>query len=491
MTIRSLLAATVVAAASIVAASDRASAATCVDTGVDPSSSYVIMAIARDLNNGSIFPGLNAGDCGLVSGAFVFGKTTSFLNTTFRPSSGTVSLILTLGFNDIGPQSVESNDFTGNNGFFYDIADGPFNFVATFQDGDDVYTLTVAGVHDETAGTITITSATVTGGVFGSGDAGGSAETAQTSSDVESAALSSGRAVIASTPDLPGRLDGPGAGALDVSASDAGGVASFDADLITMDLGRDRRLGVWARGTFSYFTDGSSATEVQGRVGTGQLGVDVAWSDRFAFGLMLHGDLTDQSSGAGEVDSLGVLVGPYAVVDLGSGLTFDALAALGRGFHTHTTASGLEADYESGRLYLSGRLSGDFGFGAWALRPSVHAAWYAERSEDFTDGDGGFVEGGTDSLGQLRFGPEVAYTFDLESGTIRPFVGWRGVWTWVDGRTDSGASDSAGGFSGAASGGFELRFGDVTGRAEVSLDGVGDGDYSAVTGALLLRAPLN
>lgn len=94
-----------------------------------------------------------------------------------------------------------------------------------------------------------------------------------------------------------------------------------------MDFGRGRRLGVSGRGGFTHLTDESCATDVDGRSGAARLRVDVVWSDRFALGLMVHGDIADQSSGAGEVDGHGLLDLPYAVVDLGGGLTFDALAA--------------------------------------------------------------------------------------------------------------------------------------------------------------------
>lgn len=160
-----------------------------------------------------------------------------------------------------------------------------------------------------------------------------------------------------------------------------------------MNLEGDRRIGAWSRGAFSYFTDGASAVEALGRSGAIQVGLDMAWSDRAVVGVMAHGDLTDQSSGAGEVESLGFLVGPYGVVRLGRGLTFDALVAAGQGFLTYASMSGSEADYQSKRFFVSARLSGDYAYDAWSFRPSLQAAWCAERSDSFVDGDGSAATG--------------------------------------------------------------------------------------------------
>lgn len=309
---------------------------------------------------------------------------------------------------------------------------------------------------------------------------------------VEGLAVSRGWNGILTLPIIPNRVDAPSDAAFSGVAADGSGVVSFDLSLASFDALRGGdAFGAWARGTYSFVWDGSGAVDVDGHIGTLQIGVDYRPADGVVVGLLALGDWIrrDADGAAPTADGVGVMTGPYGAVEIDEDVFIEGMALVGWAWNTATSISGAEADYDSRRILLTARLSADEQRGRWMLRPQARVSWYAERSEAFFDGDGMAVDAGTEQLLQVRAGGEAGFDVLRDDRLLRPFVGADLVWSAADGRSGVGGSaDGASGGSATLLGGVEGRIGDATFRGQATYDGLG-GDINAFTASFDLRIP--
>ncbi len=326
--------------------------------------------------------------------------------------------------------------------------------------------------------------------------------TGSTADAVGSLANNRGISWIDSLPNFANRVSNPGAAGeptaqLIGNGADGGGVIAFNASVSTFDaLEGGRGFGIWAKGAYSYFDDRGSAQSVDGAYGVLQGGIDYRLSDQIVIGIMGQGDIydDDEKSGIASASGVGFLAGPYAAVEIAASTFFEAAVLGGQAYNTARTTTGAKADYDSDRLLMTARFSGDYTDGRLVFRPGLRFTWYAERTEDFVDGGGALVEGRTDSLGQVLAGPEVGYDLLSDERVLRPFVGLNGLYTVTRGKsstTTNGVVSGGDGLSGQVKGGVEAEIGAARLRGEVSYSGIAGDDFRALSGSLSARIPLN
>lgn len=323
----------------------------------------------------------------------------------------------------------------------------------------------------------------------------------QTADAVGSLANNRGVASINSLPNFANRIGDPGSGGgptavLNGIGDSNGGVIAFDAAIASFDaLEGGLGFGMWAKGAYTYFDDRTGGQELDGGFGMLQGGVDYRLSARGVVGIMAQGDIfdDDETAGVASASGVGFLVGPYAAVEVAPNTFLEAAALGGRAYNTARAATGAKADYESDRLLLTARASGDYVHDRLVFRPGLRFTYYAERSEDFVDGGGAFIEGHTETLGQVMLGPEVGYDLLADERVLRPFAGVHGLYSFSEGRRTStnGVVAGADGLSAMIRGGVESEIGATRLRGEVSYSGLGGDDFRALSGSLSARIPLN
>lgn len=250
-------------------------------------------------------------------------------------------------------------------------------------------------------------------------------------------------------------------------------------------------VDMWFGGSFTYFDTELGGLTQSGGVGSLQMGIDARFGDDLLLGVALFGDylLSDVSSGA-HSHGLGLMAGPYAVVNLQERIYLEVMAAYGRAFNRIDASDGADSRYQSERVLLTGRLSGDFKADDWTVRPSTRVTYYSELQESFDAGDGTTVAAARSELGQVRFGPELAREFFWEDGALRPFMGLEGVWAFK--QTDQvveGAEFASDELTGSFSLGVDAFVSGASLRASGRYDGIGEPGLHAVTGELTLRVP--
>ncbi len=96
----------------------------------------------------------------------------------------------------------------------------------------------------------------------------------------------------------------------------------------------------------------------------------------------------------------------------------------------------------------------------------------------------------------MRFGPEIAYRFSAGNGTIvEPRAKAEAIWNFTESATGLTTIDPAVGTD-AWRGKVELglRLSNLPGQVldfSASYDGIGSGDYRAISGMAVLRFPMN
>ncbi|MEO1503012.1 MAG: autotransporter outer membrane beta-barrel domain-containing protein [Pseudomonadota bacterium] len=311
----------------------------------------------------------------------------------------------------------------------------------------------------------------------------------ETEAAVEVLAQSRGRSVISNTPDFSAGLATNDTANATADATAAAGVFSFDARLGALG---DSDYTLWTRGGVTYVNDDTDLDDIDTVIGYLQVGLGFRPTPRSLIGLMIQGDLSEQDAdGAATADGVGFLIGPYGALQLSDFMFLDAAALVGRAYNTAETSSGDEADYDSDRLYLTAKLSGRFEQGQWRFKPALRGAYYVEQSESFRIG-GVEIDESTDSLGQVRLGGEIGYDLYKDERVLRPFIGVEGVYSFANGgSTVDAAADGADGVSASLSGGVEGQIGAASLEGRLTYDGLGDSDYSAYGGSLMLVIPLN
>ena len=241
----------------------------------------------------------------------------------------------------------------------------------------------------------------------------------------------------------------------------------------------------------------SQTNDANSHLWVGHFGGHVFLDSNSLVGAMVQFDWAEQTQrrDTGKVDGFGWMVGPYlAVKHPDQSLAFDAFVTWGYSDNDVSPEDTYTDQFTTERWMANAKLSGVFSSNGWTIQPAVEVSYFQETQFTYTDSLGGSVPEQSLSMGELRFGPTISHTWELDNGlVIRPSFGASGVWNF--------AVNKEGMFptSGLSSNKLRARFNaglSITKRDDWSLnlsgfyDGVGTNGFDAYGGSLRLTVPL-
>jgi len=282
-----------------------------------------------------------------------------------------------------------------------------------------------------------------------------------------------------------------------------------DLDPAAMGLGgpapRSGRLGtsqpalydIWFEAHTNFYDDNRAATKQSGHTHLFFVGADYRLHPAILVGVLAQFDWAGESSSVlgTSADGQGWMVGPYLAMRLTQNIGFDGRAAWGQS-RDHVNPFGLfEDSFSTSRSLVSGRLIGNWYYGAVRFSPSAQFIYFRETQHDYIDAINVFIPQQTVALGRFALGPEVGYRFKLyDGGMFEPFVGLKGIWDF-----DRDANTTVGGFvvgndawhAKVEAGVILLTPWGMSVRATAAYDGIGENNFSLYQGRLLATVPLN
>ena len=281
--------------------------------------------------------------------------------------------------------------------------------------------------------------------------------------------------------------------------SDAPGMPSSMRD----DVGR---LDVWLSAELSGVSDNRAGERAESDFGVAQLGLDWAVSDALLVGAMVQMDWMDETAqevfeeaGAitgARVDGEGWMAGPYVVWRVADSVILDGLALYGTSSNTVNPLGLYEDEFETDRWMLQANLTGEYGRGAFLVRPQATLTHFEETQDGYTDSLGFVIPSQSIALGRLAAGPELVWRQERASGArweLRSKL--RAVWDYQPAEllSETGAfmnsesdlrADGEIGVAATLSNGavFELS---------VGVSGIGQEDFEANSARFQLRYPLS
>jgi outer membrane autotransporter protein len=259
-------------------------------------------------------------------------------------------------------------------------------------------------------------------------------------------------------------------------------------------------LDVWLEGHIAEFSDDRA-----GRVGDEDsfhvlyLGVDYVLSPSILVGAIVQYDSMRMRSTSDEIEGDGWMAGPYVTVKLSEHLYFQGRGAWGQSSNNVSPFLTYNDDFDSERWLVRGALQGEWQYGQVFLRPSASVAYIEDETDAYTDSLGAAIPSIDSSLGQARFGPEVAYRIvSSDGGMIEPRAKLEGIWNFADDTQSGTIVDTLVGleeFRGRAELGLRMQTGQGMDGIALDLsagyDGIGSDDYHAVEGRAAVRVPIN
>lgn len=261
---------------------------------------------------------------------------------------------------------------------------------------------------------------------------------------------------------------------------------------------------VWLAAEVSGVRDDRAGENAESEFGVVQLGVDYQIGADLIVGALAQHDWMSETSGevfeaagaiaGARVNGRGWMAGPYAVWRIKDSLVFDGLAMYGRSDNEVDPLGLYEDDFETDRFMVRANLTGEFGSGAWRLRPQAGLSHFEETQQAYTDSLGITIPEQTIAIGRLRAGPEVIWRNAGEAG------GWLELRTAVNAVWDYQAADLLS-ETGQFTGGEEslradarigvvarTRWGALIGL-ETGYAGLGQGEFEARSLRFELRIP--
>ena len=324
--------------------------------------------------------------------------------------------------------------------------------------------------------------------------------------------------IIESQPELSRRLDertNAGAGGFAADATEGRWTMSAQASLSGMRremreddpeaaAAVDDRLDVWMRAEFSSVSDDRAGDAAESDFGILHVGADVRVAPNLLLGAMAARDWASEGSNTvathlgavagAEVEGEGWLAGPYAVYEFDRGGVFD-IRALWGGSNNRVNPLGLyEDDFDTERFLIQANLSGEWVNGAWRVRPTTGLTHYEESQLAYTDSLGILIPGQDITIGRFNAGPEIAYRFEGGNGGYwEPSVRLNAIWDYDPAQLmdETGALVGTGDFRANARLGLTSEFSNGARlTVDVSIDGLGEGDFEATSGGFRFRFPM-
>ena len=255
---------------------------------------------------------------------------------------------------------------------------------------------------------------------------------------------------------------------------------------------------IWTEVRYTSFDDARGGVDTGGHFGIAYLGADYIVSRNLLVGVLAQVDDMAETSGTGgyKISGKGWMAGPYATLKLSDHVYLQSRAAWGKSDNLVSPYGTYGDHFTTTRWLASAALVGHWAFGNWQLRPTASVAMMEDTSVSYVDSLGVTIPGVKVSLGQFKAGPEVSYRYTLPSGTvIEPRLGAHVIWNFHGSELPvdlGGTLTGPEGVRGRIEVGLGLKLYDgVMIDLGAAYDGIGSGDFSAVTGKATVRVPLN
>jgi hypothetical protein len=186
--------------------------------------------------------------------------------------------------------------------------------------------------------------------------------------------------------------------------------------------------------------------------------------------------------------------GPYVSARLAPNLFFTGRAAFGGSENSIDPFGLYRDDFSTGRWLASGELTGNLNFEKLRITPSVGITYLEEEQHSYTDSRGVLIPDQTVALGQLSFGPEIAYRLHVWNDVmLEPQLAITGLWDFADsGGISAGLIATQDDFRARVKAGILAQApGGGTLRVVGTFDGIGSGGYDAFGAQAWLSIPLN
>lgn len=256
-------------------------------------------------------------------------------------------------------------------------------------------------------------------------------------------------------------------------------------------------LDVWMQASVSNVSDNRAGLSSDADFAIVHVGSDIMISDHVLAGVLVQYDQTEMTTGdwGSVVEGDGWMVGPYVVAQLSEATYFDLRAAWGQSDNTVNPIGTYIDSFETDRWMVEANLSGDIHHGGWRITPGIGLAYFNESQGSYTDTLGIFIPGQTVTIGRVTAGPELAYRFEnAEGGYIEPYLNLTALYDYNDADVfnAAGSLQTLGHLRGDARLGLTVEMsngGRISG--EVSMIGLGEGDFEANNAMLRIRLPLS
>lgn len=253
---------------------------------------------------------------------------------------------------------------------------------------------------------------------------------------------------------------------------------------------------VWLEGSSSYFRSDARGVNRRGHAAVVSAGVDMLLHPGLLVGVMAQLDwMSDSASGTSQrSEGRGWMAGPYLGARLTPNLYFDARVAWGRSDNEVDPLGAYVDTFDTTRVLASAKLTGDWTYDTFRLRPSAEIIWFEETQHAYENAIGIAIDSQSFHLGRTVFGPEIGYAWRLADETvIEPFVGLKGVWDFAGPEQSAAAGTPVGAdeLRARVEGGLAVRTpSGIVVRGTGAYDGLGSDGYRAIQGQAQIIVPL-
>jgi|GEM_PF-6173328 len=233
-----------------------------------------------------------------------------------------------------------------------------------------------------------------------------------------------------------------------ISPSENGMTMNFSTSLAQMEAASNKADGqnninlspfnVWIDGTFLLHNRDQNGNK-WGNFAMVSAGVDYMLSDSALFGMSFHFDrMTDPTDQDAELTGNGWLAGPYASLEIGTGVFWDTSLLYGGSANDIDTRF-WDGSFDTKRLLFDTAVKGKWDIDdVTVLKPKLRLVYFSETIEDYSvkNNVGDQIELGGFTTEQFRvsLGAEIARKFTLENETkITPTLGFTGGFAGMDG----------------------------------------------------------
>jgi hypothetical protein len=256
-------------------------------------------------------------------------------------------------------------------------------------------------------------------------------------------------------------------------------------------------LDVWVQASLSSVSDNRAGLGSEADFAVYHIGTDVMLNETTLVGVMLQYDQTEMVTGDwnSAVEGDGWMVGPYMVTRFGENTYFDVRALWGTSENSINPIGTYTDEFETDRWMVEMNLAGDILMGAWRVTPGIGLAYFTEQQDAYRDSLNFLIPSQRITIGRLSMGPEIAYRIENADGSyFEPYINLSALYDYDDADVINAAGQlqTLGHLRGDARLGLTAELangGRITG--EITLIGLGEGEFEANNAMLRIRLPLS